>query len=98
MRSAPWHAGSLEVRERAFIMADIEHGLKCAALAVSEPVRGRRHWVCHLLQNATHAHAEAARRIADAEAHGWDVRELRVRLGQLGAELARLDQEQRKAA
>ncbi len=98
MRSAPWHAGSLEVRERAFIMADIEHGLKCAALAVSEPVRWRRNWVRHLLQNATHAHAEAGRRIADAEAHGWDVRELRVRLGRLEDALAGFGQEERRAA
>ncbi len=98
MRSAPWHAASSEERERRFIAADIEQALICLDLAEKAAARARPDWRRHLVENAMHAHAEAERRLAAAEACGSEMGALRERLRVLRDTLAGMDQERREAA
>ena len=96
MRAAPWHAASTEELARQFIAADIERGLTFAHLAVTENTQSDRR--SHLALYAAKMHAGAERQLDEAEACGWDVRDLRPGLCRLREAVAELGQDERKAA
>ncbi len=80
-----------------FIEAKIELAITFARLVRTERAFGQEAAAHDLAEKAMQAHVQAEEHVQDLERHGVRFNKLRARLGQLQAELARLDQEVKAA-
>ena len=98
MRTARRPPAPVANTTRQFIEAEIALGLTFVRLAHTEYRYGETALGRTVKAKAAQASAEAEYRLNQAEARGVTMRDLRARLGQLLAALARFDEDERKAA